>query len=298
MDRVFSRLDWSLVRSFLAVAETGSLSAAARSLGSSQPTVGRHITSLESELEAELFHRKARGLELTALGLELIVPAKAMRDSMAQIAMRAGGERGRLEGTVRITASVMISTYHLPRIVSEIRTAEPEIAIELVPSDESRNLLFREADIAIRMYRPTQLDLVARHLGDIGFGAYATRSYLKAHGRPTTPKDLAAHDLIGFDQQTDLIDGLRAAGLEATRDLFKIRTDDQVLYWELLRSGLGIGFGQLAIGERDPDLERIDLGFPLPSLPVWLTAHESIRATPRIKRVWDLLADGLNPLFS
>lgn len=160
-------LDWSLVQAFLAVAETGSLSAAARLLGTSQPTLGRQIKQIEQQLGAELFHRQPRGLALTDIGAALVQPASVMRDAVQRIALTAAGRQASLAGTVRITASVSTSALHLPPIIAGIRKLEPQIAIELVPSDDSRNLLYREADIAVRMYRPTQLDLVTQHIGDI-----------------------------------------------------------------------------------------------------------------------------------
>ncbi|MDP5362682.1 MAG: LysR family transcriptional regulator [Paracoccaceae bacterium] len=298
MDKSISSLDWSLVQSFLAVAETGSLSAAARQLGTSQPTLGRQIKQIEAQLGAELFYRQARGFALTQTGAALVRPAQAMRDAMQQIALTAAGQRARLEGTVRITASVATSAQHLPRIIARIRKLEPQIAIELVPSDDSRNLLYREADIAVRMYRPTQLDLVTQHLGDIPLGIFAAKTYLAERGMPQSPADLARHDFVGFDSGNEIIDGFRAAGLEVDRDYFKTRCDDNVAYWELVRAGCGIGFAQADVGRSDPLVDQIEIGMPLPTLPVWLTAHEAMRQTPRIRRVWELLEQGLRPLVS
>ncbi|MDP5086498.1 MAG: LysR family transcriptional regulator [Yoonia sp.] len=298
MDKSLSSLDWSLVQSFLAVAETGSLSAAARQLGTSQPTLGRQIKQIEAQLGAELFYRQARGFALTQTGAALVRPAQAMRDAMQQIALTAAGQRARLEGTVRITASVATSAQHLPRIIARIRKLEPQIAIELVPSDDSRNLLYREADIAVRMYRPTQLDLVTQHLGDIPLGIFAAKTYLAERGMPQSPADLARHDFVGFDSGNEIIDGFRAAGLEVDRDYFKTRCDDNVAYWELVRAGCGIGFAQADVGRSDPLVDQIEIGMPLPTLPVWLTAHEAMRQTPRIRRVWELLEQGLRPLVS
>lgn len=291
-------LDWSLVQAFIAVAETGSLSAAARSLNASQPTLGRQIKAMETQLGATLFHRQARGFALTETGAALIAPAKAMRDAMMQITLTAAGREVKLAGTVRITASVATSLYHLPAIIADIRTREPDIAIELAPSDDSRNLLFREADIAVRMYRPEQLDLVAQHLGDIPLGIFASKSYVARRGVPTGRGDIMAHDFVGFDTNPAIIDGFRAAGFPVDRDWFKVRCDDNAAYWNLVRGGCGIGFAQMSLGIDDPDMVEIDLGFPLPPLPIWLVAHEAMRQTPRVRRVWDLLATGLRPLVT
>lgn len=288
-------LDWSLVQAFLAVAETGSLSAAARRLGRSQPTLGRQIRALEEQLGSPLFQRQPRGLDLSETGQTLLDPARAMRTAANAMALAAAGREERLEGTLRITASVAVSVWHLPAIIAQIRQAEPRIAIEIVPSDHSSNLLYREADIAIRMYRPTQQDLVTRHLGDTAIAAFAAKSYLERRGVPHSPEDMAQHDLIGFDRETLLLDGMRALGIPARREMFALRTDDVATGWALLQAGCGIGFAQRSLGQRDPLLQELSFGVPMPTLPVWLTAHEAMRRTPRIRRVWDLLAEALVP---
>jgi len=292
------RLDWSLVEVFLAVAETGSLSGAARALGSSQPTVGRQIREIETQLGAVLFQRQPRGLSLTDTGAALVTPANAMRGAMHRISLTAAGQQESLEGSVRLTASMIMSVFHLPELIAEIRLAEPSINIELVASDASRNLLFREADIAIRMYRPTQRDLVARHLGNMEMAAYASKSYLSRHGMPRKIEDLLSHDLVGFDDNPAIIEGFATAGLKVDREMFKLRCDDQVAYWQLVRAGGGIGFMQRSIGRADPMVEEVELGLYIPPLPIWLTAHQAMRQTPRISRVWDLLSTGLMRLVS
>ena len=293
MDKPLSSLDWALVQAFLAVAEDGSLSAAARRLGTSQPTLGRQIKAIEAQLGAELFHRQPRGFALTETGAALVAPARAMRDAVQQITLTAAGQQAQLKGAVRITASVAASVAHLPAIIAHIRRLEPEIAIDLVPSDASHNLLYREADIAVRMYRPTQLDLVTQYLGDITLRAYAAKTYLAERGYPAGIADLKDHDFVGFDANPAMVTGFRDAGLEVTRDFFRTRCDDAAVYWELVRAGCGIGIAQEGIGDPDPLLERITLDLPLPVLPIWLTAHEAMRQTPRIRRVWELLAEGL-----
>ncbi|MBI1418769.1 MAG: LysR family transcriptional regulator [Limimaricola sp.] len=296
MDKTLTSLDWSLVQAFLAVAKTGSLSAAARQLGISQPTLGRQVRTMEAQLQADLFHRQPRGLDLTETGAALVAPARAMREAAGQIALNAAGRASRLEGTVRITASIAMSVYHLPRIVAAIRLAEPRIAIEIEPSDDTRNLLWREADIAIRMYRPTQLDLVTRQVGEVTLAAFAAQSYLARRGRPTTPADLMQHDVVGFDRQGGIVEGFRAGRLDVDREWFKTRCDDTTVYWELVRAGCGIGFAHASVGRADPTVEELDIGLAVPTLPVWLTAHQIMRQTPRIRRVWDLLVNGLREI--
>ena len=298
MDIDLQTFDWSLAQAFLSVAETGSLSAAARRLNATQPTIGRQIKALEQQLGADLFHRAARGLTLTATGAQLVEPATAMRNAVNQMTLRAAGQSASLQGTVRITASVAMSVYHLPQIIADIRQAEPEIEIELVSSDESRNLLFREADIAIRMYRPTQEDLIAQHIGDLPLGVFAAKNYLARKGGLDDPKQIQNHDVVGYDADTSIIQGMRDSGVPVDRHFFRVRCDDNIAYWNLVRAGCGIGFAQRDLGLNDPEIVEIDLGFPLPHLPVWLTAHEVMRHTPRIRRVWEMLAQGLSPLVS
>ncbi|WP_371685592.1 LysR family transcriptional regulator [Tropicimonas sp. IMCC6043] len=286
-------LDWSRLQAFAAVAETGSLTAAARQLGLSQPTLGRQIKALEDALGLSLFVRQPRGLVPTEVGLELLPAARAMREAAGRLALAAAGRSAEIAGTVRLTASNFVSLHILPGLLAGIRTAEPEIQIELVPSDQSRNLLFREADLALRMYRPEQLDVVTQYLGEIELGLFAAKTYLDRRGRPTRPEDLRHHDLVGYDADETLIRGMREMGLPAEQDWFDLRCDDHNVLWELIRAGCGLGFGQLRVGEADPLVERLLPELPLPSLPVWLTAPDAMRRVPRIRRVWDLLADGL-----
>ncbi len=293
MDKLITPQDWSLIQSFLAVAETGSLSAAARSLGRSQPTLGRQIQALEQTLGAQLFERHARGLKLSDTGTDLLPLARKMYQAMNEIALTAAGQSQQLEGTVRITASVLTSHYILPTILAEIRKAEPAIQLDLIPSDTTENLLFREADIAIRMYRPTQLDIVTRHIADIEMGVFAAHSYLERMGHPLIADDMINHDMVGYDSNDLIVRTMRDMGWPVTRESFAVRCDNQATYWELVRMGCGIGFSQAGVGRADPLVEELAFGIDIPKLPVWLAAHQAMRQTPRIRRVWDLLADGL-----
>lgn len=290
--------DWTLIQSFLAVAETGSLTGAAARLGRSQPTLGRHIQALEQDLGTVLFTRHPRGLELSEAGARLIPMAEAMQAQMNALTLTAAGQSQDLAGTVRITASVFASQYYLPPLLARIRTEEPAIELELVPTDSSENLLFRAADIAVRMYRPTQLDIIARHVTDLQIGAFAAKSYIARRGRPQTAEELWEHDLVGYDANDLIIRTMRAAGWPAERRRFATRCDNQSTYWQLVRAGCGIGFAVTAAGRADPLVEEVDLGLgaEIPALPVWLAAHPAMRRTPRIARVWEILAEELaNP---
>ena len=285
--------DWSLVQSFLAVAESGSLSAAARQLGRSQPTLGRHIQTLEASLTQQLFERHPRGLHLSQAGSALLPMAREMQQQMYQLSLQAAGQSEALAGTVRITASVFAAHYLLPPILADIRTKEPKIELELVPTDTSENLLFREADIALRMYRPSQLDVITQHIADLPLGIFAAKSYLARRGRPQNPEDLWGHDLVGYDRNDLILRSMRDMGWPAQRSAFTTRCDNQATYWQLVRAGCGIGFCQSSVARADDSVEELELGVEIAPLPVWLTAHGAMRETPRIRRVWTMLAKAL-----
>jgi len=286
-------LDWTYIRSFLAVAETGSLSAAARKTSQSQPTLGRHIKAAEAVLGIELFVRVSGGLQLTDAGLSLLEPAREMARASARLATLAAGRDNRLSGTVRITASVVVSHYLLPPVISRIRREEPDIEIELVPSDTTENLVFREADIAVRMFRPAQLDIVTRKIADQPIALYAAHDILREKGQPRDFEELAGFPFVGFDRSDLIVSQIRAMGLQIDRHFFGVRCDQQAVYWELVRAGCGIGAMQTPIADADPMVQKLDFQPGLPSLPIWLAAHEALHKSPRIKRVWSILADQL-----
>ena len=291
-------LDWAYIRSFLVVAETGSLSAAARVVGHSQPTLGRHIKATETALGTELFTRVSSGLRLTEAGITLLGPARQMSDAHARLTTLAAGRDKKLSGTVRITASVVVSHYLLPDIIAGLRLAEPEIAIELMPSDATENLLYREADIAIRMYRPTQLDVITRKVVEQPLALYSTPELLERTGHPKTLEDLGKMPFVGFDRSDLIIRNMHESGLKVDRDFFGVRCDDQAAYWQLVCAGCGIGAMQTAVGDAEPRVTKLGVQPRMPDLTVWLAAHEAVYRTPRVKRVWDHLADKLTRLRS
>jgi DNA-binding transcriptional LysR family regulator len=294
MDKDANALDWTLLQSFSAVVETGSLSGAARNLGQSQPTIGRHVKQLESALGVDLFTRAPRGLVPTAAGLEIADMTRDMQSAATRLRLIADGKAGNLSGTVRITASVVTSHFILPRIVADLRQAMPEIQIDLVPSDTTENLIFREADIAVRMYRPSQLDVITKHICDQPMAVYAAKSYLDRMGRPETLEDAARLDFVGFDKSDLIIRVMTNLGLEASRDFFAVRCDQQAVHWELVRAGCGLGGAQTIIGDADPTMERILEGqMQLQALPIWLTAPQALHSNARIRAVWDYLSAAL-----
>ena len=291
--------DWNLLRALGAVLAHGSLTQAAVRLGTSQPTLSRQIAQLERLIGAPLFERGGRQLRPTAQALALAEPAARMlaaAQALALAADAASSQAGQLSGTVRLTASEVVSSQVLPGLLVALARQHPEIQIELVPGDTLSNLLDREADIAVRMLRPTQGTLITRHVADWPLGFYAHRDLLAAHGMPQAATDaaaLAGQRWLGFDQSLQMIDGFKAAGIEVDRRFFSFRCDNQVVHLEAVRQGLGIGVVMVPLARRSPELVPVLPGLVLPVLPVWLTAHRELRASLRLQRVFDFLAQGL-----
>ncbi|MBK9235268.1 MAG: LysR family transcriptional regulator [Rhodoferax sp.] len=286
--------DWRLVRSFLAALDQGSLLGAARVLRASQPTVGRHIAELESQLGVLLFERTGRGLVPTATALKLADAARGMEAGALQLAQTLSGAQSQASGTVRITASVPVAVQLMPPLLADMRQTLPDIQIELVSSNQVSNLLRREADIAVRMVRPDQASLIAKRIGNVGLGAYAHRSYLARRGSPRQPTDLMQHDLIGSDADPAILQGFQAMGYAATRETFAFRSDDFIVQWQAVRAGLGVGFCADYMARTDPDVQRVLPGLlKIPPLPMWLAVHREIRTNRRIRAVYDFLAEAL-----
>lgn len=286
--------DWSLWRSFGAVVEHGSLSAAARALGLSQPTLGRHIEALEQALGMSLFERTLAGLKATDTALRLYEPVLVAQQALADAALMAEGASATLTGSVRITSSTVMCHYVLPPLLYDLREAFPQVALELVPSDSVENLLLREADVAVRMFRPTQLELIVKKLGESPIVACAHGRYLERRGKPERPEHLRQHDLIGFDRSELLIGVARKMGFELSRSDFVVRTDSQTNAWELIKAGLGIGFAQQRLVETTPGMVRLLEGFSPPPLEVWLTTHRELFTSRRIRAIYDRLGEGLS----
>jgi DNA-binding transcriptional LysR family regulator len=286
-------LDWTLIRSFLAVAEHKSLSAAARALGLTQPTLGRHVAALEAALGATLFTRSVHGLIATDAALDLVPHARTMAATAAALARAASGEAADDRGTVRITASEVIGAEVLPAILARARARHGAIAFELALSNRNENLLVREADIAVRMVRPVQRNLIARKIGDVPIQLYAHRSYAKRRGLPKTPDDLRGHDIIGYDADSWALEGFARIGLPTARDLFALRTDNDLAQLALLRAGAGIGGMQKQLATREKGLLPVLHQTIRIPLDMWLVMHEDLRTSRRVRVIYDFLAEEL-----
>jgi DNA-binding transcriptional LysR family regulator len=284
---------WDLYRTFYEVARDGSLSGAARLLGLTQPTAGRHIDALERALGVSLFIRSRRGLEATTAAHELLPHVEAMVSAHNAVLRAASGDVGEQRGAVRITASEIISAEVLPGIIEPFCDQHRGVAVELVSSNRLENLLRRDCDIAIRMQRPAQDALISKRIGFSRVGLYAHRSYVEKRGLISSVNDLARHRLIGFDRDNVAV---RVPGLTIEpikRDQFGFRTDSFICQLAALRAGIGIGVCQTAIAARDPDMIAVLPGQFEYNLEVWVAAHEKLKPVKRVRLLFDALCDGL-----
>lgn len=293
-----SEPDWTLWRSFSGVVRTGSLTGAAQKLGLSQPTLGRHIDALEAQIGGQLFERHLRGLKPTQRALKLYEQVERAEKALTEAAMMAEGADAELSGSVRITASTVTSHYSLPKILRQMRDEFPAISIELVPSDSPENLLMRESDIAVRMFRPTQLELITRKIGESPLIACAHVSYLKDRPPIIQNDDLSAHELIGFDRSDLFISGARLMGFNLKRDDFPIRTDSQTLIWEAAKAGLGVSFAQKILVDATPGMVALLPELVIPPLEVWLTTHKELFTNRRIRAIYDRLGILLSSYYA
>lgn len=287
---------WELFRTFLGVLQAGSLSAAARELGLTQPTVGRHVAALEKALSLTLFTRSQTGLLPTEAARALQPYAQSMAATVAALQREASSQADSHEhvrGTVRITASEVIGVEVLPPILARLRQQQPGLVVELVISNRLQDLLHREADIAVRMTPPRHEALIAQRLGDIELGMHAHRDYLARRGTPRTEAELMGHDLIGFDSETPFIRSLGQKIGAMRREFFALRTDNDLAQLAAIRAGHGIGFCQVGLAKRHGALVRVMPKRFAFKLDTWLAMHEDLRASPRCQVTFQALAEGL-----
>ena len=286
--------DWNLYRTFLAVVQEGSLSAAARRLGLTQPTVARHVDALEGAVGTDLFLRSQHGLAPTDMARALEPYAESLAATAAALLRSASGHADDVRGSVRISASEVVGVEHLPPILAGLRRRHPELVVELVLSNAVDDLLRREADIAVRMTEPVQEVLIARRLPPLTLGLYARRDYLDRRGVPHSLEDLAGHDLIGFDRDTPAIRAIVERFPALNRSAFALRSNSDLAQLAAIRAGFGIGMCQVAVACRDPGLVRVltdAVGF---ELGLWIVMHEDLKTSARCRTVFDALVAGLS----
>lgn len=284
---------WEWYRTFLAVLETGSLSGAGRAMGISQPTAGRHIDGLESALGLRLFTRSSDGFSPTSAAYEIAPYAVNLAAMSAALLRKASEGNAHVKGTVRLTVSEVIGVEVLPPILSALRNQHPELVVEMILSNQVDDLLRRDADIAVRMHRPTQNALIARHVGGIEVGLYAHRSYLEIHGIPNSLEDLVSHALIGFDRESAFIRGFLKQFPAFARLGLAFRADSELAQLAAMRAGFGIGVCQSAVADRDTALIRVVPSAFSVHMDTWVAMHEDLRSSARCQVIFNAIAEGL-----
>ncbi|MCI4666205.1 MAG: LysR family transcriptional regulator [Neomegalonema sp.] len=293
MDWRASNFDWNRARAFLATAEEGSLSAAARALGVAQPTLGRQVSALETELGVALFERVGRGVALTEAGLELVEHVRAMQDAAHRMALSASGRALSIEGNVTISAAESYAVFVLPRLVAQLRRIEPGIVIDIVASNGLSDLRRREADIAIRHVRPSDPELIGRMVGESAGRLYGAHAYLDQNPPIKSASDLAQADFLGFDNDQELMDCFAARGVEISASNIVARSASHLALWEMVKAGVGLGVMDDAIGAKEPLVRQAAPWLETFEFPIWLVSHREVRTSRRIRLVFDFLASEL-----
>ncbi|MDC0602911.1 LysR family transcriptional regulator, partial [Aliiglaciecola sp.] len=294
MDWRTVKFDWNRVRAFLVTAEEGSLSAAARALDISQPTLGRQVSLLEQELGVALFLREGRGLKLTENGLELVEFARSMGNAASQLSLVASGKSQNIEGNISISATEDASIFVLPSIIKKLRSIHPSINIEIIASNSETDLQRHEADIAIRGFRPTQGDLIARKVKSVTANYYATPGYIASIGNPTKLAELKNANFVGFDKSDQMIQRLAQMGLQLTSQNFPFISTNRIVHWELVKQGLCIGIFAEEAGDAEAYLAKVLPLEPPYEGEIWLVAHRELKMNRRIKTVYEFLAAELS----
>ncbi len=289
-----NRPDWNQLKAFLETAETGSLSAAARKLGLTQPTLSRQVASIEQQLGVTLFERIGKAMVLTSTGHTLLEHARVMGAAAEDLRMAAAGHSQAVDGVVCVSASATVAAYLLPGVLQQLRLQAPGIVIDLVTSDALSDLRRRQADIAIRHLRPDQADLIGRKLRDAEAGFYASREWVGRNGHPRTVQEALRHDFVGVDRSGHYLEYLRQHGLPLETANFSCYAENTLSNWSLVRSGLGIGPMMVEIAATASDVVRVLDEVPCIRFPIWLVTHRELRTARRIRVVFDMLAEALS----
>jgi DNA-binding transcriptional LysR family regulator len=287
-----NNFNWQWWQYFLTISEQGSLSKAANELGVSQPTLSRQLLAMESQLGQTLFDRSTQGLKLTSFGQGLLEECQHMQVSALRLQRLADGQSHILSGRIRLSANELIALYYLPNILPEFLDTYPQLSVEVEVSNRASSLDKRDADVAIRMFPPTQLDLIARHLFDLPLGFYASQEYVEKYGYPKSLEELFKHRLLGYDRDKQFEDGAQKMGWDVKNEDFKFRTDFMPMHLEMAKRAGGIVGTHKALCERN-DMIFIDAGIDLPSLPIFLVCHRDVQHNKRIRVMVDFLAEHL-----
>jgi len=281
--------DWNLLRSFIAVFEAGTLTEAARRLGTTQPSLGRHIRSLEARLGEALFMRLPGQLKATARAEALHEAVAPMKHAAWRAAQQLADGPQRLVGTVRIAVSEVYATHVVAPLAAQLLAEHPELEIELSVSNRADNLLRRDADIAVRFFRPEQDDVIAVHVGTTELGLYVHERYLARHGEPTG-FDLPPQAFVaGFDRETPPLAPLFRGAPPPQPLRFRLRTDAILARQAAVEAGLAIGAYLTDVAADKPALKRVLADRFGLAQPVWLCAHPELRRSATMRAVWSRL---------
>lgn len=283
-------MDWSVIRDFLAVAEVGSLSGAARRLKVSQPTLSRRIADLEENLGATLFLRTPKGLLLTETGEGILVTARDMESAALAIERRADAGRDALDGVVRVSCTEGLGTQWLPRHLATFHKAYPRLQVEVLVDNRAVNLVRREADIALRLFRPEQPDLIARKVGHLAMGMYASADYLNTYGTPERRSDLKKHFHVGFDESMAGRSDVQTLERMFTPENIVHRSNSFVGQLEAAKAGVGMAMLDCFLGEPEPSLHRVLSDNVHHDMDVWLVTHAEVGRSARIRVLFDHIA--------
>lgn len=286
-------LDWNQLKAFLETAETGSLSAAARKLDLTQPTLSRQVAAIEQRMGVTLFERVGKAMALTPTGLDLLEHARAMGAAAEALRLAASGRSQAVGGVVSVSATDMVAAHLLPPLVRRLREKEPGITIEVISSNALSDLLRREADIAIRHVKPEQPDLIARLIREAEANFYASEDWVKVHGHPRQAEEAANLSFVGSDRSGQFLAYMRQHGLLLSEANFSCYADHSMATWALVRHGMGIGAMVDEIARVTPGIVRVLDDVPPVRFPVWLVTHRELRTSRRIRVVFEALAQGL-----
>ena len=287
-----NNFNWQWWQYFLAIADQGSLSKAASILGVSQPTLSRQLLAMENQLSQTLFDRSTQGLELTTFGQGLLEECRLMQESALRLQRLADGQSQILSGRIRLSANEMIALYYLPNILPDFQDRYPQLKVEIEVNNKASNLDKRDADVAIRMFKPVQLDLIVKHLFDLPLNFYASQDYIEKHGCPQNSNEFLQHRLLGYDRDTQFEEGARRLGWNLKNESFMFRCDFMPLHLELAKQGGGIVGTHKSLCDRY-GLVPIDVGIEIPPLPVFLVCNRDVQHNKRIRVMMDFLIERL-----
>lgn len=284
-------MNWQLYQCFYAVAVAGSLSKASAAMNLSQPTLSRNIAKLEQQMGVDLFARASTGVVLTQFGTRLLADVEQMASAAERLHRLEGLDDSKLSGTVRISVNEIVGVYLMPSALAAFQRHFPDIQIEMVISNSASNLNKRDADMAFRMFRPQQPNLIMRRLPDMALGLYAHKEYLTQYAPISDLADLLHHRLIGFDQSSQFIDAANAMGWPLKTEHFCLRTDSLLTQVQLINQAAGIAVTHDGIAKLNNHWQAVLPQLPIPSMACYLVCHQDLQHNPRMRTLMDFLVD-------